>query len=66
MSTRSRQYVPDPDFRRIRNFLIETYSITQRPFNWTLERWDYCRYCLALPAYSRPATSRSASSGDVS
>ncbi len=44
MSTRSRHYAPDPDFQRVRDFLIDIYGITRQPFNWTLERWDYCRY----------------------
>ena len=44
MSVSSRKYEADTDFQRVRDFLIETYGITQQPFNWTLERWDYCRY----------------------
>ncbi len=47
MSIASRKYEADPDFQRVRDFLIETYGITQQPFNWTLERWDYCRYFVA-------------------
>ncbi len=47
MSIHSREFEPDPDFQRVRDFLIETYGITQQPFNWTLERWDYCRYFVA-------------------
>ena len=44
MSVSSRKYRADPDFKRVRDFLIDTYGITRQPFNWTLERWDYCRY----------------------
>jgi GNAT superfamily N-acetyltransferase len=43
----SREYRSDPDFLRVREFLIRTYGITGRPHNWTLERWDYCRYFVA-------------------
>jgi GNAT superfamily N-acetyltransferase len=43
----SRAYEADLDFQLVRDFLIETYGITQQPFNWTLERWDYCRYFVA-------------------
>ena len=43
MHVRSRKYRADADFQRVREFLIETYGITKQPFNWTLERWDYCR-----------------------
>ncbi len=43
----SRKYRADPDFQRVREFLIRTYGITGRPHNWCLERWDYCRYFVA-------------------
>lgn len=42
-----RKYEANPDFQRVRDFLIETYGITQRPFNWLFDRWDYCRYFVA-------------------
>ena len=47
MSIHSRKYQANPDFLRVRHFLIETYGITQRPFNWFFDRWDYCRYFVA-------------------
>ncbi len=47
MGVTSRKYQADPDFQRVRDFLIETYGITQRPFNWFFDRWDYCRYFVA-------------------
>ncbi len=47
MSIHSRKYQANPDFLRVRDFLIETYGITQRPFNWFFDRWDYCRYFVA-------------------
>jgi predicted N-acetyltransferase YhbS len=41
MKTRFRTYDPDPDFVRVRDFLVETFSLTDRPLNWRLERWNY-------------------------
>jgi predicted N-acetyltransferase YhbS len=32
------------DFLRIRDFLVETFSLTEQPLNWRLERWNYARY----------------------
>ncbi|HEY45449.1 MAG: hypothetical protein AMJ88_15405 [Anaerolineae bacterium SM23_ 63] len=29
------------DFIRIRNFLVNTYTYFQRPYNWTIERWNF-------------------------
>jgi predicted N-acetyltransferase YhbS len=37
-------YDPDRDFLRIRDFLVETFSLTDRPLNWRLERWNYACY----------------------
>ena len=47
MSIHSRKYEAASDFHRVRDFLVETYGITQRPFNWFFDRWDYCRYFVA-------------------
>jgi predicted N-acetyltransferase YhbS len=44
MKTRFRTYKHDRDFLRIRDFLVETFSPTDRPLNWRLERWNYARY----------------------
>jgi predicted N-acetyltransferase YhbS len=44
MKTRFRKYKHDRDFPRIRDFLVETYSLTDRPLNWRLERWNYASY----------------------
>jgi GNAT superfamily N-acetyltransferase len=41
MKTRFREYEHDPDFYRIRDLLVETFSLTDRPLNWRLERWNY-------------------------
>ena len=47
MSVTARKYEANPDFQRVRDFLIETYDITGRPHNWFFDRWDYCRYFVA-------------------
>ncbi len=39
-----REYNPDQDFIRVRDFLDETFSLTEKPLNWKLERWNYARY----------------------
>lgn len=42
-----RKYKPDPDFIRIRDFLVDTYAAFDAPVNWGLERWNYARYFVA-------------------
>jgi predicted N-acetyltransferase YhbS len=42
-----KKYMPDPDFIRIRDFLVETYAAFEAPVNWGLERWNYARYFVA-------------------
>jgi predicted N-acetyltransferase YhbS len=44
MKTGLHEYKPDRDFLRIRDFLVETFSLTDPPLNWRLERWNYARY----------------------
>jgi len=44
MKTKLRKYNPETDFFRVRDFLVETFSLTQKPINWKLERWNYARY----------------------
>lgn len=39
-----RPYAADPDYLRIRQFLIDTFPLYGGPFNWLLERWNFCRY----------------------
>jgi mycothiol synthase len=41
---KSRAYRGEEDYKRIRNFLVETYGITKLHHNWCIERWDYWRY----------------------
>jgi predicted N-acetyltransferase YhbS len=48
MKTRFRTYRHNRDFLRIRDFLVETFSLTDRPLNWRLERWNYAR-CFITP-----------------
>jgi predicted N-acetyltransferase YhbS len=44
MRTRHYDYNPDRDFLRVRDLLVETFSLTARPLNWRLERWNYASY----------------------
>ena len=44
MNARFHPYNADRDFLRIRDFLVETFSLTDQPLNWRLERWNYARY----------------------
>jgi predicted N-acetyltransferase YhbS len=44
---RLRRYEPEPDFLRIRDFLVNTYRAFGKPLNWRLERWNYARYFVA-------------------
>jgi predicted N-acetyltransferase YhbS len=47
MKTKYRHYNHDRDFLRIRDFLVETFSMLDKPLNWRLERWNYARYFVA-------------------
>jgi predicted N-acetyltransferase YhbS len=47
MKTKFRKYHPKQDFLRIRDFLVETFSMLDKPLNWRLERWNYARYFVA-------------------
>ena len=44
MKAGSRKYKPEPDFGRVRDFLVETYLAPEKPYNWGLERWNWARY----------------------
>lgn len=44
MSARWRPYDGEKDFLKIREFLIETFTLYDRPFNWLLDRWNFSRY----------------------
>jgi ribosomal protein S18 acetylase RimI-like enzyme len=41
---RCRAYQPDHDFMRVRQFLIDTFALYQRPYNWLIDHWNFCRY----------------------
>lgn len=51
MSANLRKYNPKQDFLRIRDFLVDTFSLYGRPFNWMVGRWNFCRY-FVLPVHS--------------
>jgi predicted N-acetyltransferase YhbS len=44
---RLRNYQPDRDFLRIRDFLTSSYRAFGKPLNWRIERWNYARYFIA-------------------
>lgn len=46
-----RPYAGDADHARIRQFLIDTYALYGRPYNWLIDRWNFCRY-LVVPLHS--------------
>lgn len=46
-SIRPRAYQHDRDFLRIRQFLIDTFALYGRPFNWLIDHWNFCRYFVA-------------------
>lgn len=51
MNVRLRKYKPESDFLRIRDFLVDTFSLYGRPFNWMLDRWNFLRY-FVVPVHS--------------
>lgn len=44
MKAKQRGYRPESDFMRVRNLLVDSYSLGGRPYNWCIERWNYARY----------------------
>jgi mycothiol synthase len=44
MNIRSKQFLDDRDFWRVRDLLIDTYDRTPTGFNWEVRRWDGWRY----------------------
>lgn len=51
MKTLFKTYDPDNDFMRIRDFLVDTFSLHQKPVNWLIDRWNFCRY-FVIPVHS--------------
>jgi len=44
MKATLRRYNDKRDFERVRDFLVDTYAMLDRPLNWGLDRWNYARY----------------------
>jgi ribosomal protein S18 acetylase RimI-like enzyme len=59
MKVRLRRYDDRRDFSRIRDFLVDTYAMLDRPVNWRLERWNYARYFVIpmIGAYAKDPVS---------
>jgi predicted N-acetyltransferase YhbS len=54
-----RRYDDKRDFVRVRDFLVATHAMVDRPINWRLDRWNYARY-FAIPmigAYAKDPVS---------
>ncbi len=51
MRASKRPYDPATDFLSIRRFLIDTFRLYGRPFNWLLDRWNFTRHFVA-PVHS--------------
>ena len=51
MKTMLRAYEPATDWPRIRQFVIDTFALYQRPYNWLIDRWNFCLHCV-LPLHS--------------
>lgn len=51
MTTNVRPYNSSTDYLRIREFLVDTFALYQRPFNWLIDRWNFCRY-FVLPVHT--------------
>ena len=47
MTISSRPYVPETDYLRVRQFLIDTFALYGYHYNWGIERWNFCRYFVA-------------------
>ena len=46
-----RKFNYNNDFLRVRDFLIQTYKIFQKPINWRIERWEYA-FHFVVPYFS--------------
>lgn len=44
MKATFKKYEDSADFMRVREFIIETFALYGKPFNWCIERWNFCRY----------------------
>lgn len=43
MKTYIKKYTPE-DYLRIREFLVSSFERFDRPYNWTIDFWNFCRY----------------------
>ncbi len=51
-----RSYVPEIDYMGIRDLIIETFPLYGGPFNWTIDRWNICRFhIIPLHKYYSPS-----------
>jgi ribosomal protein S18 acetylase RimI-like enzyme len=46
-----RPYDGDTDYLRVRQFLIDTFPLHGGPYNWLIDRWNFCRY-VVVPLHS--------------
>ena len=51
-----RSYVPEIDYMGIRDLIIETFPLYGGPFNWTIDRWNICRFHI-IPLHKYYSTS---------
>ena len=67
MKVTFRKYDPNKDFLRVRDMLIETYSVFKKPINWPFVRWEYARYFCApmLGAYGLGETEDNSLENDI-
>jgi len=64
MTAGIRDYEPDRDFIRVRDFLNQTYAAFPLPYNWGLDRWNYARYFVA-PMLGSYGTDRGTPEGSL-
>ena len=64
MTAGMRDYEPNRDFLRVRDFLNQTYAAFPLPCNWGLERWNYARYFVA-PMLGSYGTDRGTPEGSL-
>ena len=53
------RYDDERDFMRVRDFLVDTCAMLDRPLNWRLDRWNYARYFVIpmIGAYAKDPVS---------
>ena len=57
MNAIRRPYNPSRDFGRVRGFLADTFALYGGPFNWPIDRWNFCRY-FVIPIHTFQNTRR--------